>query len=234
MEAFVPRIHRSAPVQAPERSDIVSLFETAVRAATAPCRAGKDVLFEPEWQHVREAHPARQRDFATGRLLARSLLAQMGVAPTPIAVGPNGEPCWPSEFAGSVSHSNGYCAVAVARQADATSLGLDIEPALPLEPTLLTTVCVERELRWLRSMPPSERHLLARLVFSAKECVYKCQYPVTRMHLEFEDLEVQLDHPGSGFTARFRRDVGPAFSCGSHLNGNFALSKSWIVTGATI
>jgi 4'-phosphopantetheinyl transferase EntD len=70
--------------------------------------------------------------------------------------------------------------VAVAARAQhVRSLGLDVEPDAPLDPELWDEVCAPAEAAWLAAQAPARRGRLAKLVFSAKECAYKCQYPLT-------------------------------------------------------
>ena len=68
----------------------------------------------------------------------------------------------------------------------------------------------------------------ARLIFSAKECAYKAQYPVTKQLFGFETFAIEL---GDGvFRAVWQRDVGP-FRAGQALEGRFAIGSGFILTG---
>jgi 4'-phosphopantetheinyl transferase EntD len=210
------------------------LFESSVFTAVAMVRSDLEDLWEVERHLVADAHPARQRDFAAGRVLARGLLAKMGVNPAPLLIGRHGAPQWPVGVVGSLSHHDGVCAVALARRAQIAALGIDVEPSWPLDPELFATICVQRELQWLNSRPPSARGLLARLIFSAKESAYKCQYPLSGVPLEFTDLEIELDLEGMRFIARFQRRVGIRFARDQEIHGHFRRSADWISSGAAL
>lgn len=71
------------------------------------------------------------------------------------------------------------------------------------------------------------------LVFSAKESVYKCYFPVVRRVLEFHDVEIELalDSPRGGvFTARVLPGPAPM----SRLHGRFARDDVRVYTGVTL
>lgn len=68
----------------------------------------------------------------------------------------------------------------------------------------------------------------ARLIFSAKECAYKAQYPVTKKLFGFDTFAIDL---GEGvFRAVWQRDLGP-FQAGQALEGRFAIGSGFILTG---
>jgi 4'-phosphopantetheinyl transferase EntD len=71
------------------------------------------------------------------------------------------------------------------------------------------------------------------LVFSAKECVYKCQHPLSRTFLEFADVEVERPMNERDFAATLLRDAGP-FSGGSRFTGRFVRRQGLIATGITL
>ena len=72
---------------------------------------------------------------------------------------------------------------------DFRSIGIDIEPAVPLPPDILEMVVTPRELRNIAADP-----LRGKLLFAAKEAVYKAAYPLDRVFLEFRDIEIDLEH----------------------------------------
>jgi 4'-phosphopantetheinyl transferase EntD len=88
---------------------------------------------------------------------------------------------------------------------------VDVEPDLPLEETLWDSVLTPDELAWLSARPAGERGRLARLIFSAKECAYKLQYPLTRTLYGFMDMRVEMDVPAG--------PIGPCFCATSALSG---------------
>src|SRR2546423_6154826 len=102
-------------------------------------------LLGPEASAVASAVPSRQREFATGRAVARQALAALGVAPVPLARGPGGEPGWPAGVVGSITHCAGYRGAAVAPATRAASVGIDAEPDAPLPDGVLDLVSLPAE-----------------------------------------------------------------------------------------
>jgi 4'-phosphopantetheinyl transferase EntD len=74
------------------------------------------------------------------------------------------------------------CIAALARAATYRSLGVDLEPDLPLPSDLAPTIC-----------RPDEPSDLTRRRFSAKEAVFKALYPVTGVMFGFHGLFVDLE-----------------------------------------
>ena len=80
------------------------------------------------------------------------------------------------------------------------AVGIDIEPAVPLPPDMLELIATPQELRKIADDP-----LRGKLLFAAKEAVYKAVYPLDRVFLEFRDIEVDLARPQGHDADRARR-----------------------------
>jgi 4'-phosphopantetheinyl transferase EntD len=167
-------------------------------------------LHAEEAAFISKAAPLRRAEFATGRQLARNALARLGVRDVPLLPDADRAPRWPAGTVGSLSHTRALCAVAVQRTCSLRSIGLDLEPTEGLGEDLRRHVLTPREHELLRARTRdgTELALMGRLVFSAKECFYKCQYPLTRRFLEFHDVELDLDPKERRFVARPRRALG--------------------------
>jgi 4'-phosphopantetheinyl transferase EntD len=177
----------------------------------------------------------RRREFAKGRACARTALARLGCVPGPLLSGDEREPLWPEGVVGSVTHTDSYCAVAVARSTACAALGIDAEQAEALEQPIADRISTPAERQWL-ARHEDDALVLARLVFSIKEAVYKCQFPLSRQFLGFSDVVVELDGaPGSSgtFDATLERAAGP-FQSGHRFHGRWArgggllLAATWI------
>ncbi|MDA0635772.1 4'-phosphopantetheinyl transferase superfamily protein [Nonomuraea sp. MCN248] len=142
------------------------------------------------------ATPARRQAFAAGRACAAQALRMLGMPAGPIPRGAQGAPVWPPGVTGSITHCPGYAAAAAAR--DGTIIGVDAEPCLPVPPGVLSRIAAPAEIEGLERLAVPHP---GRLLFSAKESVYKACFPLTGRRLGFLDAEVAFD-PGGGFTAR--------------------------------
>jgi 4'-phosphopantetheinyl transferase EntD len=210
------------------------LVGSHVHAAVVPVRDGLARLHPEERAQVERAVPARQREFATGRHCARALLRQLGCADEPLLRGEDRLPVWPEGVVGSISHTRAVCAVAVARREAVAALGLDVEDDADLERDLWPRICTPDELRWLDRRRPVDRGRLARLLFSAKECVYKLQYPEARVDLEFHEVEVEIDPSRGRFSTRVSRPLGSLNPRGASLHGRFARHGGQLLTAMVL
>jgi enterobactin synthetase component D / holo-[acyl-carrier protein] synthase len=164
---------------------------------TAPAR-----LFPAEEAAIARAVAKRRSEFATGRACARAALAKLGLPPSPIVPGPRGAPQWPAGVAGSITHCAGYRASAVAHLTDVASLGLDAEPNAPLPDGVLERITVAQERAWLPELAAAVPGVSwDRLLFCAKESVYKAWFPLTRRWLGFEQAAITIDPHAGAFTA---------------------------------
>jgi 4'-phosphopantetheinyl transferase EntD len=112
-------------------------------------------------------------------------------------------PAWPIGIVGSLTHCTGYRAAAVARDDVLRGVGIDAEPDEPLPPEVLDLVSRPAERSRLREL--TQRHPVLhadRLLFCAKEAVYKVWYPLTRRWLGFEAADITIDPSLGRLTAK--------------------------------
>ena len=167
-------------------------------------------IFPEEREAIGKAVVKRRQEFITGRACARAALARLGLPPAPILRGERGEPQWPAGVVGSITHCAGYRACAVAHRRDVLTIGLDAEPHGPLPGGVLTAVAGPGEQARLTELAAAQPGVhWDRLLFSAKESVYKAWFPVTGQWLGFSDAAVDFSPSGGRFTARILLDDAP-------------------------
>lgn len=185
----------------------------ATREETVP----DGTLFPEEEELIARSVAKRRNDFATARACARRAMGPLGLEPVAVLHGKRGMPLWPDGIVGSLTHCDGYRAAALARAADVLSLGVDAEPHAPLPEGVgeLVVRPTERE-RFAGSRAGEAGGIhWDRLLFSAKESVFKTWYPLTLTELDFDEADLTFrreddDRAGapaaSGtFTARLLR-----------------------------
>ena len=161
------------------------------------------VLFPGEQAVIVNAVDKRRREFATARACARAALAKLGMPPAPIVPGLRGAPQWPPGVVGSITHCAGYRASAVARDRDVITIGLDAEPHDKLPDGVLGAIASRGEQARLAALAAARPDMFwDRMLFSAKESVYKAWFPLTGRWLNFEDASVDIDPVGRTFNAR--------------------------------
>jgi 4'-phosphopantetheinyl transferase EntD len=146
-----------------------------------------------------------RRQSGAARLVARELLAGFGILEAELPRSRSGAPVWPAGIVGSLSHDGEIAVAAVARAQIYAGIGIDVEPSLPLPPELVEMVATPAERR--RYSPECVN---SRVLFAAKEAIYKAQYPLDQAFLEFHDIEVDLEL-NQGLT-RGGRHVAIAFT----------------------
>ncbi|MFD5873452.1 4'-phosphopantetheinyl transferase [Streptomyces sp. NPDC060322] len=160
------------------------------------------LLFPEEWPAVATAVTSRQAEYATVRACARDALTKLGQPPVAVVPGEDREPRWPAGIVGSMTHCTGYRGAAVAHERDIAALGIDAEPNAPLpDGDSLLHLLARREEADLLATLPACGTAWDRLLFSAKECVYKTWFPLTRRWLGFEDVIMRIS-PAGTFEAR--------------------------------
>jgi len=162
------------------------------------------VLFPEEQAVIGNAVESRRREFATGRMCARTALARLGQPAVAVLRGPGGAPQWPAGIVGSITHCDGYRAAAVASTRHVVSLGVDAEPDEPLpDHGMLNLIALEQECVRLRELAAGTPGTCwDRLLFTAKESVYKTWFPLAGRWLGFESADVVIDAHAGTFTAR--------------------------------
>jgi 4'-phosphopantetheinyl transferase EntD len=151
-----------------------------------------------------------RRASGAARIIARDLLAKIGLPRCALPRGNGGAPIWPAGIVGSMSHDSRVAVAAVARRRDVSALGIDIEPAEILPSDLLELVATAQERTEIHNDP-----CRGRLLFAAKEAVYKAVYPLDHTFLEYHDVQIDLSL-GRGFV-RGGRSVELRFCVSSHL-----------------
>jgi 4'-phosphopantetheinyl transferase EntD len=181
------------------------MIQTLVPAAACAemfSDAPESTMFSIEAAAVEHAVAGRRREFGTVRYCARKALRQLGVPAVPVLPDEDGAPRWPAGVVGSLTHCAGYRAAAVARSGVLCGVGIDAEPHAALPYEALDLIVRDEERARLLALADADPDLhWDRVVFCAKEAVYKAWFPLTRRWLDFDDLSTTVD-PDGRFAAR--------------------------------
>jgi 4'-phosphopantetheinyl transferase EntD len=151
-----------------------------------------------------------RRASGAARIVARDLLARLGHGGCALPKCSGGAPTWPNGVVGSMAHDDRVAVAAVGRSRDVGAIGIDVEPAELLPAELLDMVATPLERLKIADDP-----YRGRLLFVAKEAVYKAVYPLDRTFLEHHDVEVDIVERKA--TVRNGRVVELRFSLSTHL-----------------
>jgi 4'-phosphopantetheinyl transferase EntD len=212
---------------------IEELLPTCVAAVERFDDMDSDASFPEEFAALGVAVESREREFATTRACARLALGKLGLLPAPILQGANREPLWPQGVVGSMTHCKGYRAAAVALQSNISSVGIDADNHDSLPEGVLKSICLPEEIAWIRSAPPQIHW--DRVLFSAKESIYKAWFPLTQRWLGFEDVAVTIKPANCTFRvqpavamSREREQILTA------LRGRFLVRSGLVITAVTL
>jgi enterobactin synthetase component D len=182
-----------------------------------------DLTFPPQ---LARAVPTRRLEFLAGRLCARRALQLAGCAGRPeVSIGEQRSPVWPPGYVGSIAHGSGTAWAVVASRAHYRALGIDLEkvvaPATALE---LSNPVLRPEERVLARTAGLGYEQFLSLAFSAKESLYKCLNPITRVSFDFQDAEVvELILSAGLLRIALCADLLPEFKAGDLFEVRFAL-----------
>ncbi|GIE26960.1 4'-phosphopantetheinyl transferase [Actinoplanes italicus] len=207
-----------------------SLLPPSVITAEAFGDDPDEPSFPGEEDLIATAVATRRREFVTARRCAREALSGLGFAPVAIRPGPRREPIWPDGVAGSITHCTGYRAAAVVRTSDVASIGIDAETHAPLPPRVIPAVTAPGDVEHLAELAARDPSVhWDRLLFSAKEAVYKAWYPLTGRWLGFEEAALTVDPHARTFTARLRVDAPWAA-----LHGRYLVTNGLVLAAVSI
>lgn len=185
-------------------------------------------LFLVEQHAISHAVPKRKREFSTGRASARAAMSALGVAHQEVPVGPSREPIWPEGYIGSISHSAELCVAMARKQDQIWALGTDLTTTDPLDIELHDLICTAEERRdaSLASSATADVH---KLIFSAKEALYKALFPSVRRFIDFHEVSIQLDLGSGTWRPKF---AATDLALGASIEGSFLVTDREIVATA--
>lgn len=211
---------------------VQALFPAGVAAGVARIgEGGEEDLLDEERGALARMVPQRKAEYIAGRLALRRAQRALSLPGFSVPNGPDRSPHWPPAFCGSISHAAGLAVAILSRQSNAAhSLGIDIEEDIALPAELLGIVLCPDE-RALLAREDTDR--LARIVFAAKEAVYKAQYPLSLRLFGFDAVAISLDTGQGRFDARFTTDIAP-FSAGDRIAGRYSACDGLILAGVAL
>lgn len=197
----------------------------SITVITADQAMWETPLTEQEENLIARAIDKRKREFRAGRNAAKQGLQRLGLnGDISILSGDNRRPIWPAGFLGSITHTDGFCAAAVASSALYSGIGIDVEPRTPLKNELLEYICTPTEQVWLASQGTGQ-HCLGKVFFCVKETLYKVFNPIHQVFLGFQEAEVTLQPDRGSFRAEiWQREKN--IRCVYH--GRFSMDDNFI------
>jgi enterobactin synthetase component D / holo-[acyl-carrier protein] synthase len=211
-----------------------ALFPAGVSFVRATPEMEDQPLHPAERAYAESLGAPRRREFALGRTCARRALAGLGIRDFPLLNRADRVPLWPAGVVGSLTHCRGFCAVVVAARGAIVGLGLDAEPSRSLSDRMIERITTPRERDHLAELPDAPSFGWGLALFTAKESLYKCYFPIAGAFLGFRDAEIEIDPSATHFTARVCRDEKPdAFGVRS-FQGRLQMTAEHVVSAVTL
>ncbi|MEJ2592588.1 MAG: 4'-phosphopantetheinyl transferase superfamily protein [Candidatus Thiodiazotropha sp.] len=198
--------------------DLTAYFPSGVSLVVADSAMWTLPLRDEEEALVATVLEKRRREFRAGRHAAHTALARLGAPDAPLLRGEKREPLWPVGYVGSIAHCRDLCLAACAAEGEIAGLGVDVEPLQRLP------AGVDRYIHTEADTELVQRHsgrLPERLVFCAKESLYKCYYPLVKRYFGFQSVSLTLDAEAGRFGFRPTRDCAIEFPPALDFHGRF-------------
>lgn len=215
----------------------VDLLPRAVQVEQAEGDADAVVeVWAEEARAIADVVPQRRTEFGITRTCARRALQRLGVEPHAIPVGVDREPVWPRGVVGSLTHGAGLHAAAVALKTSVRAIGIDVEANRSLPCETLNLVAGPAEMRALDSLASKWPEVAwDRLLFSAKEAIFKAWFPATGRWLGFTDCVLTIEPRTATFTGRLPPGDGPGAAAGhSVVEGRWGVGGQRLLTAAVL
>ncbi|PKM45766.1 MAG: hypothetical protein CVV05_05770 [Gammaproteobacteria bacterium HGW-Gammaproteobacteria-1] len=204
---------------------LTNLFPAETALVIASAEMWQTPLCAEEEALVDGASAKRQREFRAGRNAAHEALQQLQAPQQPILWGSRREPVWPSGYLGTISHCHDLCVAACAIKGEIVGMGVDVEPLSPLPEGVERYIHTDMEHSLLE-----QSGLPQRLIFSAKECLYKCYYPLLTRYFGFQSVSLAFDIKNQTFCFKPNVDCEIEFPVELSFYGHFQTSDTHLFT----
>ena len=197
-----------------------------------------DFLLHPEEENISASFGSSKRraEFSLGRYCARRALSKFELDSVPILRNAESrEPCWPELVSGSITHSEGFAAAAVGMTKDVSSIGIDLESlSRVVDFNIRRHVCVKKEQEFMESLTAEQANLYLRIIFSAKESIFKCFFPISQTYLSFKDAAIIIDEKKLEFSFVLSKACSGITSAGFQHSGRFSIKGDLLLTSVYI
>ena len=138
---------------------------------------------------------SRKEHYRSGRICAGEVLSKLGTLGQPVLRDPQTrEPLWPEGISGAITHSGNWAAAAAGKTSDVLGIGIDLEDLeRQVDSRISRHVCIPEEQKWLQECREDFLEQNLKIIFSAKESIFKAFFPYTRTYLHFHDARILME-----------------------------------------
>ena len=138
---------------------------------------------------------SRKEHYRSGRICAGEVLSRLGTLGQPVLRDPQTrEPLWPEGISGAITHSGNWAAAAAGKTSEVLGIGIDLEDLeRQVDSRISRHVCIPEEQKWLQECGEDFLEQNLKIIFSAKESIFKAFFPYTRTYLHFHDARILME-----------------------------------------
>ena len=138
---------------------------------------------------------SRKEHYRSGRICAGEVLSKLGTLGQPVLRDPQTrEPLWPEGISGAITHSGKWAAAAAGKTSEVLGIGIDLEDLeRQVDSRISRHVCIPEEQKWLQECGEDFLEQNLKIIFSAKESIFKAFFPYTRTYLHFHDARILME-----------------------------------------
>ena len=138
---------------------------------------------------------SRKEHYRSGRICAGEVLSKLGTRGQPVLRDPQTqEPLWPEGISGAITHSGNWAAAAAGKTSEVSGIGIDLEDLeRQVDSRISRHVCIPEEQKWLQECGEDFLEQNLKIIFSAKESIFKAFFPYTRTYLHFHDARILME-----------------------------------------
>jgi enterobactin synthetase component D len=179
----------------------------------------------------------RRREFEAGRTCAAGALAAIGAEATTVGVGAAGEPIWPAETTGSISHSDRLAIAVAAPRARARAIGIDVETVMSSARlcAVADRIAAPGEIDAVAARAGCRTEVAATLVFSAKESLFKCLFAEVGRVFDYLDAELcDVDLDRGSLRLGLTTTLAEGWRVGAVIPGAAAIADDMVYTAVVL
>ncbi len=186
-------------------------------------------MLPEEIELTAHANIKRQIEFSTGRFCAHEALPAKFLK-TPIIHDSKKCPIWPPGYCGSITHTDSHACTVIAPTDKWLSIGIDLESI----PRVISTnayrwITNTDERKWVKNC--KNRDFQSKLIFSAKESIFKLIYPLTKRFFSFDAISINKPETHNSFTANINiAQDEDYFKEGNTIHGFYFYNNNWLLS----
>lgn len=182
---------------------------------------------------------SRQTEYLRSRFLIHKLMQ----GDHEISNDPSGFIVWPPGTIGSLTHKGGLIGLSLNSALDFRGVGIDLEDMTRVHLGLESRIVQAVESHLIRQLNARWPHISLEVwlavIFSFKESIFKCLYPIGRIFFSFHKAEVySIDLERSEIKAIVLDDVCPFAPKGTRIHGHFVFVHDdilkWVLTTVSL